>query len=148
MYAIRSYYGQPFRDGEPVLPHIAGNQPVENLPRQGRFAEPVFARLDLGRISSQAHQEPKPKGAGNHPFILQKLCHPGKRTAGGDGNNAVITSYSIHYTKLYDKKAGCRVASGFGRETAAKVAAGVTGANFAIADTGTLVLESTSYNFV
>jgi len=62
-----------------------------------------------------------------------------------DGELFVADFASARRTDLPSslKKAGCRVASGFGRETAAKVAAGVTGANFAIADTGTLVLEST-----
>ena len=36
-----------------------------------------------------------------------RLSHPnpariGKKFVGGDENDAVITSYSIHYTKLYD----------------------------------------------
>lgn len=41
------------------------------------------------------------------------------------------------------RKAGCEVTSSELRRTAASAAAGVSGANFAIADTGTVVLEST-----
>lgn len=42
------------------------------------------------------------------------------------------------------RRAGCEVIGGpFGSDAAKGAAAGVTGANFALADTGTLVLEST-----
>jgi L-lactate dehydrogenase complex protein LldG len=42
------------------------------------------------------------------------------------------------------RKAGCEVIGGpFGSDVAKEASAGVTGVNFAIADTGTLVLEST-----
>ena len=41
------------------------------------------------------------------------------------------------------KKAGVTVASDLSRESAAQAQAGITGVNFAMADTGTLALEST-----
>ena len=86
MYAIRSYYGSPFNAPASLLAHLFGSQesPVE-----------------LAIISG-------PSGAGKTTWCLrlaEKARGLGLEVAGliSQPVMAVITSYSIHYTKLYDR---------------------------------------------
>ena len=72
MYAIRSYYGYEYR----------GELPFKNVYYTG------IVRDKLGRKMS--------KSLGNSPDPIQLM-----EEYGADGVR-VITSYSIHYTKLYE----------------------------------------------
>ena len=99
MYAIRSYYERRvIRNLRREFRHGAG--------RQARAHQGEAARIDQEELAAQrpdGNRRARPVGSTCVQAGVGQSC---SERAIGACTSGVITSYSIHYTKLYDAKPG------------------------------------------
>ena len=116
MYAIRSYYvHQPAHKNDFVwiTPAVTGHKFLLQIHPHGTYAE--FLRAASQFLHTMGFHGPAHHrnmiGPVHHPFFdpgQNPSAEPVQIPAvgGNDDWNVVITSYSIHYTKLYDAGRG------------------------------------------
>ena len=109
MYAIRSYYGSFWRDDVPTLA-IYTQTETKSIFRKDKDGRAVEKKKEYWKLAPRTWQDVNPHwnyDDGEAAMVeIYSNCEAVELFLNGRslGRQFVITSYSIHYTKLYENR--------------------------------------------